>query len=78
MTLRETIATLAGATAGMFLILAAWAAIQTFVRRYSGCRNPDKDVLEFIFRPCGGCSAKSACDTSNQHPHHPEAHHETL
>jgi hypothetical protein len=50
------------AVGGMFLVLTLWVSIQAFVRRRSGCKNPDKDVLDFMLNGCGGsCSHKANC-----------------
>jgi hypothetical protein len=53
------------AVAGMFLVLTLWVSLQAFVRRRSGCKNPDKDVLDFMLNGCGGsCSNKGSCHTA--------------
>lgn len=57
---------------GLFLILASWVSIQSLVRRRSGCKNPDKDVLEFMLHGCGGgCSNKGQCHTPHSQESHP-------
>jgi hypothetical protein len=66
----EAIIRLLGATAGMFVVLGLWVAIQNAVRRYSGCANADKDVLEFMLRGCGGgCGGRGACHVDDNEAH---------
>ena len=66
----EAIIRLVGATAGMFVVLGLWVVIQNTVRRYSGCANPDKDVLEFMLRGCGGgCGGRGACHANDDETH---------
>jgi hypothetical protein len=55
------------AISGMFIVLTLWVAIQRFVRRRSGCPNPDKDVLDFMLNGCGGgCSGKGLCHIDSE------------
>lgn len=54
------------AVGGMFVVLSLWVIVQTAVRRRSGCKNPDKDVLDFMLHGCGGgCAGKGNCHTEN-------------
>jgi len=59
MTLLDALFSVLRAAAGMFVVLGVWSLLQAFVRRRSGCRNPDKDVLEFMLHGCcGNCHHK--------------------
>ena len=49
------------AAAGMFLVLGGWILFLAFIRRHSGCHNPDKDVLDFMAHGCGGCTSSGLC-----------------
>lgn len=73
---------MAAAIVGMFAVMSLWVYIQTIVRRRSGCRNPNKDVLDFMLGGCGGgCHGDGNCHTSeksNSELRVYEAHHETL
>lgn len=61
-------------TTGMFLLLGGWIALQEFVRRRSGCTNPERDMLDFMLHGCGGgCAGKSGC-----HSRRGEAPNETI
>ncbi len=52
------------AVGGLFAVLCFWVFLQNVVRRRSGCRNPDKDVLDFMLHGCGGgCANKGSCHT---------------
>ncbi len=54
----------ARAMAGMFVVLGGWILIQGVVRRRSGCKNPNKDVLDFMLHGCSGgghCEGKGGC-----------------
>jgi hypothetical protein len=78
----QTLLKMAAAIAGMFVVLGIWAYIQDVVRRRSGCRNPNKDVLDFMLHGCGGgCHSEGSChseiDTDSKLRVY-EAHHETL
>ncbi len=57
------------AVSGMFLALLLWVGVQDLVRRRSGCRNPDKDVLDFLLNGCGGsCGNKGHCHSAHTDP----------
>ena len=58
---------LARAMAGMAVVLGGWFALQMFLRKRSGCQNPDKDILDFMLNGCGGggsCGGKGGCHSS--------------
>ena len=60
----EAITNLLRAVAGMTVVLGLWFALQLFLRKRSGCRNPDKDILDFMLNGCGGggsCGGKGDC-----------------
>ncbi|MBL8237927.1 MAG: hypothetical protein JNM66_10940 [Bryobacterales bacterium] len=63
MNIWEAVSDLARAMAGMAAVLGAWFALQLFLRKRSGCRNPDKDILDFMLNGCGGggCGGKGEC-----------------
>ena len=64
MTLWDAVGDLARAMAGMGIVLGGWFALQLFLRKRSGCRNPDKDILDFMLNGCGGsgsCGGKGEC-----------------
>jgi hypothetical protein len=56
----ETIKSVLGTAAAIFIALAVWFAFQAFVRRRSGGRC-DRDVLEFMTHGCAGCKGDGAC-----------------
>lgn len=65
MTVLEGIGSLLRAVAGMFIVLGVWAAVQGLARRRSGCKNPDKDLLDYMLHGCGGeCGGKDGCHSS--------------
>ena len=49
------------AAGGMFVVLGIWVLIQALVRRRSGCKNPDKDVLESMVHGCAECRGHGSC-----------------
>ncbi len=59
------------AVTGFFVILCLWVYILGVVRRHSGCKNPDKDILDFLLNGCSGstCTGKGLC--------HPDLKRET-
>ena len=60
-------------SAGLFLVLGIWYAIQMFVRYKTGC-GQDRDLLEFMAHGCSGCKGPGSCDrTTHQREHHYES-----
>ena len=62
----ETIWGMAQAMVGMFVVLGIWILVQGVVRRGSGCKNPNRDVLDFMLHGCSGngggnCNGKGGC-----------------
>lgn len=49
--------------AGMFVVFGGWLALQVYLRKRSGCHNPDKDILDYLLHGCGGggCGSKGGC-----------------
>ena len=75
MTLLDALYQFLGVVCGMFAIFGGWLGIQYFVRRRSGCRNPNKDMLDYLLNGCGGgsCQSNGSCHTHTDSPFH-EAH----
>ena len=67
----ETLYNLARAVGGMVTLMVIWFAIQTFVRRKSGCGS-QQDVLDFMKHGCAGCKGNGACHKRGKE----EKHHE--
>jgi hypothetical protein len=61
----ETVFNFLRAIVGMAAVLVIWFAIQTFVRRRSGC-GPNQDVLDFMKHGCAGCQGKGACHNRSE------------
>ena len=47
-------------SAGFFIVMTAWFAIQAFIRRRSGCAR-DRDVLDYMLHGCGSCVNRDHC-----------------
>ncbi len=62
---------LAKATLGILTLMLVWFAIQTFIRRRSGCGS-NHDVLDFMKHGCAGCKGNGACHNRGKEPHHHE------
>ena len=56
----NALVTLATCVGGLLAIMAVWIAVQSIVRKRSGCGN-DKDVLEHMAHGCAGCKGDGAC-----------------
>ena len=67
----DTLLNLAKAVIGMLVVLVAWFAIQTFVRRRSGCGS-NQDVLDFMKHGCAGCQGEGACHNRAKEKEHHE------
>lgn len=55
----------------MMTVLVIWFAIQTFVRRKSGCGRGE-DVLDFMKHGCAGCKGNGACHNRGKEKKHDE------
>jgi hypothetical protein len=67
----ETLFNLVKAIVGMVIVMVIWFAIQTFIRRKSGCSS-SQDVLDFMKHGCAGCKGNGACHNRGKK----EEHHE--
>jgi hypothetical protein len=67
----ETLFSLIKAVVGMVAVMVIWFAIQSFIRRKSGCGS-GKDVLDFMKHGCAGCKGNGACHNRGKE----EDHHE--
>lgn len=56
----STLLDLMKAVGGMMAVMVVWLAVQTLVRRRSGCGR-DQDVLNFMAHGCAGCRGDGAC-----------------
>jgi hypothetical protein len=66
----ETVFSFLKAIVGMAVVLVIWFAIQTFVRRRSGCGS-NQDVLDFMKHGCAGCQGSGAChNRAKEEKHH--------
>jgi len=59
-------------SAGLFLVLGAWYAIQMYVRYKTGC-GADRDLLEFMAHGCTGCKGHGSCGRTTHTEHHYES-----
>jgi len=50
-----------GTATAIFIVLGGWILFLAFIRKRSGCPNPDKDVLDFMAHGCGGCTGSGLC-----------------
>lgn len=66
----ETIFAFLKAALGIFVVMAAWFAWMSYVRRKSGCRG-DRDVLEHMTEGCAGCRNQGQCHNRKEHHHEP-------
>lgn len=56
----DALLNVARAVAGFLAVMLIWFAVQTFIRRRSGCGS-GKDVLDFMKHGCAGCKGDGAC-----------------
>jgi len=56
----EPLFSFAKAVLGLMTVMVAWFAIQSFIRRRSGCGS-HHDVLDFMKNGCAGCKGNGAC-----------------
>jgi hypothetical protein len=67
----ETLLSLAKAILGFLTVMLVWFAVQTFIRRRSGCAS-HQDVLDFMKHGCAGCKGNGACHNRGKEDHHHE------
>jgi|HubBroStandDraft_6_1064221.scaffolds.fasta_scaffold354415_2 hypothetical protein len=63
--LTEALLSVIKATAGFFIVMAVWLAIQAFARRRNGCA-PDRDMLDYMLHGCGNCLHGGNCEKSKE------------